>query len=291
MRVGVVIPVYNRPKLVLEALGSVLNQTKMPDSVIVIDDGSTDNTAASVKEFIEATKSQNTQIFSLARVGAASSRNFGFQQLPHDIETVAFLDSDDIWPKDFLQRCAAALVLSPDAVAVSCDGKYWEVDEDRTYIRDTSALSQNPWHHMIVYGAGIASCTLFRATQVREEGGFPPEFPTGHDNVLFSRLANRGKWLHVPGAPVIFRRNYQASFPDDHHHLHLVYPNYRVHWAYAVEQSYNDSPYFVRADKYTKISLRDRWMEAGRQAISCADQKLALYCFVRALAYTNIIEA
>jgi glycosyltransferase involved in cell wall biosynthesis len=283
MQVGVIIPVHNRPKLVIEALESVINQTRVADHIIVIDDGSTDNTRRTLHNFTNSLALPKLQLLSLRHCGAPAARNFGLRQIPRQVEAVAFLDSDDLWPKDFLDRTIAALTRSPDAVAVSCDGKYYELDGGNSWQRDTRGLQESPWRHMIEYGGGIASCTLFRATAVREEGGFPEDFPTGHDNVLFSRLAQRGKWLHAPGVPVIFRRNYERTLPQENTHLHRAFSDYLARWAFTAELIYSSAPAEVQNDPFVKKTLRGKWVEAAKQALQNGNQRAALQYLVRGL--------
>jgi glycosyltransferase involved in cell wall biosynthesis len=88
--VSAVIPTYNRARHVVEAIDSVLAQSRPPDEIIVIDDGSTDDTAERLKKYglgIRYVRQENR--------GPSAARNRGMKEAQGDF--VAFLDSDDLW--------------------------------------------------------------------------------------------------------------------------------------------------------------------------------------------------
>jgi len=101
-RISAVIPTYNRAGLVERAIDSVLSQTHPPEEVVVIDDGSTDDTEDRLTAYnpkVRYIKQENG--------GDAVARNSGVAAATSD--WVAFLDSDDTWTVDHLARMAAAL--------------------------------------------------------------------------------------------------------------------------------------------------------------------------------------
>jgi len=90
--VSVIIPTYNRAKCIKRAIGSVLNQTYKNVEIIVVDDGSTDNTKEVLKTFIESKK---IKYFYQKNKGPSAARNLGIKNSKG--EYIAFLDSDDEW--------------------------------------------------------------------------------------------------------------------------------------------------------------------------------------------------
>jgi len=99
--VSVIIPTYNRAKLVVEAIKSVKAQSYPAIQIIVIDDGSQDDTAESVAEF------ENVEYYYQENKGQGAARNLGLNYAKG--EYIASLDSDDIWHGDFLKVAVAAL--------------------------------------------------------------------------------------------------------------------------------------------------------------------------------------
>jgi len=117
-RVSVIIPTYNRAQMLVECLESVISQTFTDYEVIVIDDGSTDDTGELVKPYldrIEYIKHENK--------GNAAARNSGL-----DIargELIAFLDSDDLWLPGKLEREVDYLDGHPDVDMVCANGIFF----------------------------------------------------------------------------------------------------------------------------------------------------------------------
>src|SRR5690349_18098469 len=103
--VAVVVPVHNRPTVVLDALDSVARQSLPPQKLLIVDDGSTDTTAASVTRWLcDKSLPFEARLLRQSNQGVSTARNAGLA-LAVGCGAVAFLDSDDIWPDDFLQRC------------------------------------------------------------------------------------------------------------------------------------------------------------------------------------------
>ena len=90
MKISVVIPTYNRAEIVSRAIKSVQNQTLQPFEIIVIDDGSSDDTRRIIKE-----QFSYCRYYYQENKGVSSARNLGIQKA--ESEWIAFLDSDDEW--------------------------------------------------------------------------------------------------------------------------------------------------------------------------------------------------
>lgn len=99
--VSVIIPTYNRADLVVEAIKSVKAQSYPAVQIIVVDDGSRDNTAQNVAKF------EDVEYYSQENKGQGAARNVGLSYAKG--EYIASLDSDDLWHKNFLKDAVAAL--------------------------------------------------------------------------------------------------------------------------------------------------------------------------------------
>lgn len=129
--ISVIIPTFNRGRLVGRAIRSVLAQTYPRVQIIVVDDGSTDNTAVVVQAFPEI-----TYVWQPNR-GQAAARNAGLARAQGSL--IATLDSDDTWEPDFLSVCAWKLV-SEDLDFVFAN---WCQDDGRGGWRDF--MRPNPY--------------------------------------------------------------------------------------------------------------------------------------------------
>ncbi|HEY8598836.1 MAG TPA: glycosyltransferase family A protein [Thermomicrobiales bacterium] len=112
--ISVVIPTYNRAKFLPRAIASALAACAPGDEIVVVDDGSTDDTQAAIAPY-----RTRIRYLLLPHGGMAATRNAGMAAARHDL--VAFLDSDDEFMPDKLTLQRAVLAQSPDVVMVLSD--------------------------------------------------------------------------------------------------------------------------------------------------------------------------
>jgi glycosyltransferase involved in cell wall biosynthesis len=117
-RVSVVIPAFRSAATIRRALDSALGQTRPPDEVVVVDDGSPDDLAA----VVEGAYGARVTLVRKSNGGAASARNAGLDRATGDL--VAFLDADDYWEPEKLARQLAVLSRHPETALVA--GAYFE---------------------------------------------------------------------------------------------------------------------------------------------------------------------
>lgn len=122
-KVSVIIPTYNRAKMIGETIQSVLDQKFRDFELIVVDDGSTDNT----KEVVDSFKDPRINYISRQNSGPSAARNTGIQASSGDY--IAFLDSDDLWLSDYLELMVRQLDSHNDLGLVCSDGY---LRDDRT---------------------------------------------------------------------------------------------------------------------------------------------------------------
>ncbi len=101
---SVVIPTYNRAGFILKTIQSVLAQTYQNFEIIIVDDGSTDNTEEVIKPFL----SSKIKYFKIPNSERAAARNYGMKRTSGDY--ITFLDSDDIYYQDYLFNAKNALI-------------------------------------------------------------------------------------------------------------------------------------------------------------------------------------
>ena len=128
--VSIILPTYNRVGSVQAAIHSVLAQTYIDYELIVVDDGSTDETASHVREIADP---RLIYVLHPQNKGAAAARNTGMRMARGDY--IAFLDSDDTWHPQKLEVQVEFLKNSPDQVG-GCVTSYRLVFEDHSVIRE-----------------------------------------------------------------------------------------------------------------------------------------------------------
>ena len=98
--VSIITPCYNGAKYIGETIESVMNQTYPKWEMIIIDDGSSDNSVSVVQKYME--KESRIRLLQQANAGSAAARNHGIREAQG--QYIALLDADDIWLPDFLRK-------------------------------------------------------------------------------------------------------------------------------------------------------------------------------------------
>jgi len=285
-QIGVVIPVYNRPRQILEALEGVTAQTRRPDLVVVVDDGSDEP----VEYLIEQWQSEqqlplDLSVHTQTNQGAPSARNRGFAEVS-SADFVAFLDSDDLWPADFLERAADRLRADPTAVGAVAGRVYEEGSPGKLLRSQTSkGIERDATTWLLRHGGGIGSASLLRAKALVSAGGYDETLATGHDSALFLRLSLLGPWLHVPGEFVRYRSGRYREDGEESH-LRYRYRDFRARWAEIDEEfiEREGGSAVVPRAFYTRHLAR-RWRKAGEQLLEQGVIDQARDCFRRSLAW------
>ena len=105
--ISVIVPVYNAQRYLAEAIQSILAQGRQPDEIIVVDDGSTDGSAAIAGKFAD-----KIRFFQQENKGAGAARNLGVKMCTGSL--LAFLDADDTWTPNKLSLQLKTLDADPD---------------------------------------------------------------------------------------------------------------------------------------------------------------------------------
>lgn len=282
LAVAVIVPVWNRARLVVNCLESIRAQTCVPKAVVVVDDGSTDGTADSVDAWIrDRSGVLDVTLLRQSNRGAAAARNAGLAEIG-DAPLVAFLDSDDCWPPDFLERATTSLRQQPTAVAASADRLRHDLREERRTLDCLVPFTRSPIPWIFSHGAAVGSSTVFRAAAVRAAGGYPEQIVTGHDSLLFCRVALQGPWLHCPGEPVTFLRHH-ALVTGQAGHIHEHHPDHHLMWARTYDGLADELGSARLPAAVRRRTLEKRWRKAGDAMSRMERTRDARRCYGRAV--------
>ena len=189
--VSVVIPAFNAEALVAEAIESVLAQSYAPVEVILVDDGSTDRTAAVASRYPVTRLTQDNG-------GHASARNAGVAAAHGPL--VAFLDADDLWLPSKLSAEVAHLMAHPEV-------GYVLVRMQRVLLPGAPWPPGTPAHWFQEPQAGtLPSAGLIRRSVLDSIGPFDTSFRHGSDTEWQARAADAGtRWALLPDVLVQYR--------------------------------------------------------------------------------------
>ena len=214
--VSVVIPTHDRGRVVVEAIESALAQTHPPLEVIVVDDGSTDDTAERVGRLRDA----RVRYLRRSHAGVSAARNAGIAAATGDL--VAFLDSDDLWKPDKVEAEITALARYPSAGGVFSDLE--KVDGATfvpSFMRRTRVfsrlLAERAYRDGLLLSARALSLCLLqevpiktpaltvRRSALERVGGFNEAWTSSEDWEFLLRFARRESLVYVDRPLAVIR--------------------------------------------------------------------------------------
>ena len=204
MNISVVIPSYNRKDFLKRSIDSAINQTKKPFEIIVVDDGSTDGTETMIKsdyDFVKFIKQKNK--------GVSAARNIGIKVSIG--EWICFLDSDDEWKKDKLEKQINAMKSNPSY-------KFFHSNE--IWIKNGIRINQKKKHKK--YGGDIfdkcldmcrisPSSVMIDKTVFDEVGNFNEDLVVCEDYELWLRICDKYRVFFIDEPLIIKYGGHQGQ--------------------------------------------------------------------------------
>jgi glycosyltransferase involved in cell wall biosynthesis len=226
--VSVIIPVWNGAVFLPEALRSLQAQTYAHFEAVIVDDGSTDNTAAVARRFCET---DSRFIFvQQAHAGVSAARNAAIARSRG--EYVAFLDADDVWSPKKLTRQLEVFAEDPRVNAVFTNFYMWDGQRDlHIWYRPEKPLPEGDVAARLVFNIGLVCAASMSVAVLRRElfdkaGFFDPELTIGEDWDLFLRMAECGLWVRVTREPLARYRRWSGNVTNQK--LKTIEGNVRV---------------------------------------------------------------
>jgi len=198
--VSVIVPTYNHGRYILEALDSVFGQTFRDFEVIVVNDGSPDDTAEVLRPLAEAGK---IRYFEQPNGGQAAARNRGLREARG--EFIAYLDDDDLWPPDKLEWQVEALRAGGDLLVVY--GRVAFLGQEAAESPGAETTSTGMIHEDLCAGNRICSPgqTLIRTESLRAVDGFDAAIRGTDDWDLWLRLSEKGPFQYSSRLALVYR--------------------------------------------------------------------------------------
>lgn len=218
--IDVVIPVYNGERYIIDAIASVDRQTYRPERIIVVDDGSTDNTEGLVSAYRGSTP---IDYIKKPNGGLSSARNAGIQRCTADL--VALLDADDEWIEDKLEKQVEVFLRSEfdNLAIVYC--KYLIIDENGELSTEHHVTELDPTLRGQIFekllGGNLvtssASGVLVRRDCFNQAGLFDETLKAAEDWDMWLRIAQSYEFDYVGQILVKIRRHSQNMQKDYTH--------------------------------------------------------------------------
>ena len=246
---SVVIPLYNKEISITNTVNSVLQQSHKDFELIIVNDGSTDNSLS----VVEAICDNRIKIVNKPNGGVSSARNTGIEHAQCD--WIAFLDGDDLWQPQFLEEIESMVHDFPLADIISTNYSGGHVGQGIAY--DTRGYVTDYYGTVLKYGNIICSSAVcvkkYCFTQV---GGFNTNLCYGEDLEMWSRLINSYKLAYSP--KVLSHYNMEA---ENRSQITSIIPH--KHWATYIQPTDSTLPNWLEyyrfiIDRYCAYAVQTK---------------------------------
>lgn len=206
MNIAVIVPAWNAANTIAQTLRSILAQRRPAAEIVVVDDGSTDATAAIAGQFIA--HGAPLRLFRQENGGPSAARNLAIAHTSAPL--IAPVDADDLWHPDFLDQTCAALEGEPGAGFAFA--RHHLVDEAGELLRSATSFPPSAATFggmMLVNAVGNGSSAVFRRQAIEEAGGYAPpspDWPGAEDYLLQLRIAARRPVIGIAADLVSYRK-------------------------------------------------------------------------------------
>lgn len=208
--VSIIIPTYNCGDFIAEAVQSVIDQDYPEKEIIIINDGSTDDTCAVLKRFGDAINVINQKNY-----GETAARNVGVRTARGDY--IAFLDADDVWLPRKLTRQVRYLEAHPEAGVVYTAWRNWEPSSDGKFVRPSCVGNEldegvvdhanSGWlyNRLLLDSLLLPTAVMLRASLVHRIGEFDITLPYGCDYDYWIRASRLAEIHKLKGVGALYR--------------------------------------------------------------------------------------
>ncbi len=257
--VSVIVPMFNAARYLRETVESVISQTYADWDLLMVDDGSTDDTPVVAQTFLADSRIRCVR---LEKSGVSIARNTGFARTAGSF--AAFLDADDVWLPTNLALKVDYLQKHPDVGFVHGDLEVIDDASRRTgrvhrgregQILDTLLLWDGD-------NVPTPSNVLFRRSLLEQHGLFDPAFSTAADQELYFRLASHTRVGRIPQVVALYRVHPDAM----HLKVDLMERDHIAVYRKATELRLFKSPWFRRrclSNLY--LILAGSWWHEGKR--------------------------
>ncbi len=244
--IAVVIPAYNRELYICEALDSVIAQTRLPEQIVVVDDGSSDDTTEVVLQWKHKYPGELNLLHQSNR-GVSAARNTGIRHSTADL--IAFLDADDLLSTHHLARLEVAFKYYPELLL--CFGNTVHFDaqdilkgssfsgtgiDDVDYYEcvDGLRLMKGSVYSSLLKGNYVSpSASLVARSALERAGLFDEDIRNAEDRDLFLRLSRIGPFAYYPYV-LAYKRLHESNL------THLRHVTQSQHYQFLVLQKMLD---------------------------------------------------
>lgn len=268
---AVVIPAFNHAAFVAQAVASAAAQGSAVTEIIVVDDGSTDETAAVVRALGEP----RARLLTQTNRGPSAARNAGWRA--SDAEWIQFLDADDALAPEAISALLAAAAQSPGTIPFGIEAVYPpEMSGAPAFTAQVAARSGVLLDELGIWYQGTILTALFPRGVLEEINGFDEQVRYGEDYDLALRLASKAQFRHVP------QITYRARMHPQNRHKSFG-PEAQAQYLATIRRTLGADISAAGRSRYRRALAHWLW-QFGQQALNNGDHTAARAHFAGALA-------
>jgi glycosyltransferase involved in cell wall biosynthesis len=279
--VSIVIPTYNYREYVGTAIRSCLEQHHQPVEIIVVDDGSTDQTDEMVrKEF-----GQQVDYVYQPNQGVSSARNLGLSRAQG--EFVIFLDADDYLTPDAIALRLKPLEDNPDVGIVITQNYTRERNSEKLNYRPKlkrDKISEKFYKHLLLKRISFATCATLLRTDLARRFEFPTQISNGEDIAYFTKVlfSTRAYYMAKPTAVILKHADSQRNNIEKIKKQNIS----------LVQEIFDDPFYGGTLEPLRKEFASSRFLSLSRSLFLSGEKRLAREYYIEGISAkpTNILK-
>ena len=249
--ISVVIPLYNKEKQIACTLQSVFEQTFQNFEIVIVDDGSTDNSVEEVEKFDDS----RIRLIHQTNAGVSAARNRGIEEASGEL--IAFLDADDVWMPEYLATQYGLYQKYPECSVYACNYEFRDSEGKvtPTIIRKLPFEGEDG---ILSNYFEVASCShppicsisiMVKKMAIQAIGGFPLGIKSGEDLLTWARLAVSGAIVYSRKSLAVFVRD-EGLFNKDQQ---LRVPEKEDVVGLELKKLYNINRHIIGLNKYVAL--------------------------------------
>ena len=249
--ISVVIPLYNKEKQIACTLQSVFEQTFQNFEIVIVDDGSTDNSVEEVEKFDDS----RIRLIHQTNAGVSAARNRGIEEASGEL--IAFLDADDVWMPEYLATQYGLYQKYPECSVYACNYEFRDSEGKvtPTIIRKLPFEGEDG---ILSNYFEVASCShppicsisiMVKKMAIQAVGGFPLGIKSGEDLLTWARLAVSGAIVYSRKSLAVFVRD-EGLFNKDQQ---LRVPEKEDIVGLELKKLYNINRHIIGLNKYVAL--------------------------------------
>ncbi|MDO6760189.1 glycosyltransferase family A protein [Tamlana sp. 2_MG-2023] len=247
--ISVVIPLYNKDEYIEATINSVLNQTYSGFEVIVVNDGSTDESLNVVQGF----KNEKIKIYTNKNRGLSYSRNYGIKKAKANY--IAFLDADDLWKEDFLETINQLILKKNEALIFATNFETLPPHKtpnlsaekfNKTLIKEVSNF------FMLEKNFFTPSSLVIHKSVFKNSGYFNEDVNYGEEYDFYIRCFSKYNLIHYQENKAYYRTDVPNQLTAPNKNFKRIIPDY---CSYQIKINHPDLKHFLDFIHYELVVL------------------------------------